>query len=88
MIWYRQSKHHRGFFSHNPDKARRLLDTGLVDMMMFSINPTYDYQSGDYAIGKVAERVRLYREYEQMGVGISVMKPFAEVRKEDVIIHL
>lgn len=69
--------HHLGFSSHNPDTARRLLDTGLVDMMMFSINPAYDYQRGDYAIGKVAERARLYRECEQMGVGISVMKPFA-----------
>lgn len=68
---------HLGFSSHNPDIARRILDTGLVDMMMFSINPAYDYQKGDYAIGEVAERAELYRECEHMGVGISVMKPFA-----------
>lgn len=47
------------------------LDTGIVDMMMFSINPAYDYQKGDYAIGEVAERAELYRECEHMGVGIS-----------------
>jgi predicted aldo/keto reductase-like oxidoreductase len=68
---------HLGFSSHNPDVARRLLDTGLMDMMMFSINPAYDYRKGRYAIGDVAERASLYRECESMGVGISVMKPFA-----------
>ena len=68
---------HLGFSSHNPDIARRILDTGLVDMMMFSINPAYDYRQGEYAIGEVAERAALYRECESMGVGISVMKPFA-----------
>ena len=61
---------HLGFSSHNPDIARRLLDTGLVDLFMFSINPAYDYQSEDeYAIGEVAERAALYRDAERMGVG-------------------
>ena len=68
---------HLGFSSHNPDIARRILDTGLIDMFMFSINPSYDYQKGEYAIGEVAERAALYRDCERMGVGISVMKPFA-----------
>lgn len=68
---------HLGFSSHNPDIARRILDTGLVDMFMFSINPAYDYRKGDYAIGEAAERAALYRDCESMGVGISVMKPFA-----------
>ena len=69
---------HLGFSSHNPDIARRILDTGLVDLFMFSINPAYDYQSEDeYAIGEVAERAALYRDAQRMGVGISVMKPFA-----------
>lgn len=68
---------HLGFSSHNPDIARQLLDTGLVDMMMFSINPAYDYRKGEYAIGEVKERAALYRECERLGVGISVMKPFA-----------
>ena len=68
---------HLGFSSHNPAIARQILDTGLVDMFMFSINPSYDYQKGEYAIGEVAERAALYRDCEKMGVGISVMKPFA-----------
>lgn len=68
---------HLGFSSHNPDIARRILDTGLVDLFMFSINPSYDYQKGEYAIGEAAERAELYRDCERMGVGISVMKPFA-----------
>ena len=68
---------HLGFSSHNPGIARQILATGLVDMFMFSINPAYDYQKGTYGIGEVAERVALYRECESMGVGISVMKPFA-----------
>ena len=68
---------HLGFSSHNPAIARQILDTGLVDLFMFSINPAYDYQKGEYAIGEVTERAALYRDCEKMGVGISVMKPFA-----------
>lgn len=69
---------HLGFSSHSPDIARRILDTGLVDMFMYSINSAYDYQKGNnYAIGETRERAKLYRDSESMGVGISVMKPFA-----------
>ena len=53
---------HLGFSSHNPTIARQILDTGLVDLFMFSINPAYDYQKGEYAIGEVAERAALYRD--------------------------
>lgn len=68
---------HLGFSSHNPGIARQLLKTDVIDLMMFSINPAYDYQKGDYAVGEVAERMALYQECERRGVGISVMKPFA-----------
>ncbi|MBD5459325.1 MAG: (4Fe-4S)-binding protein [Lachnospiraceae bacterium] len=68
---------HLGFSSHDPGIARRILETGLVDMFMFSINPAYDYQKGTYGIGEAAERAALYRDCECMGIGISVMKPFA-----------
>lgn len=67
---------HLGFSSHSPEIAKRFLDTGLVDMFMFSINPAYDYTEGKYALGSVEERMQLYRECEKEGVGISVMKPF------------
>ncbi len=68
---------HLGFSTHNPDIARRLLDTELIDLFMFSLNPAYDIQKGDYAMGDAGERAALYRESEALGVGISVMKPFA-----------
>ena len=45
-------------------------------MMMFSINPMYDYGHGSYALGSNNERYDLYRRCEKEGVGISVMKPF------------
>lgn len=69
--------HHIGFSSHTPKVANRILDTGLVDMMMFSINPAYDFEKGDdYGIGSVKERFDLFRRCAREGVGISVMKPF------------
>jgi len=68
---------HIGFSSHTPSVANRIIDTGLVDMMMFSLNPAYDFEKGDeYGIGTVSERFDLFRRCEREGVGISVMKPF------------
>lgn len=68
---------HIGFSSHTPSVANRILDTGLMDMMMFSINPAYDFEKGDdYGIGSVKERFELFRRCAREGVGISVMKPF------------
>lgn len=68
---------HIGFSSHTPSVANRIIDTGLVDMMMFSINPAYDFEKGDdYGIGTVNERFELFRRCEVEGIGISVMKPF------------
>ena len=46
-------------------------------MVMFSINPGYDFNKGDYANGTNNERMNLYRRCEKEGVGISVMKPFS-----------
>ena len=68
---------HIGFSSHTPSVANRILDTGLVDMMMFSINPAYDFEKGDeYGIGSVNERFELFKRCGREGIGISVMKPF------------
>ena len=68
--------HHIGMSTHAPKLANRVLDMQIIDMLMFSINPMYDYGQGDYAIGSALERQRLYRRCEAQGVGISVMKPF------------
>ena len=68
---------HIGFSSHTPSVANRVLDTGIIDLMMFSINPAYDLEKGDeLGIGSVSERAALFRRCESLGVGISVMKPF------------
>ncbi|WP_343209666.1 aldo/keto reductase [Anaerolentibacter hominis] len=74
---------HLGFSSHNPAIARRILETGLVDLFMFSINPAYDCQKGIYGVGETAERTALYQDCADMGVGISVMKPFGGGRLLD-----
>lgn len=66
-----------GLSSHTPSLANRVLDMGILDMLMFSINPGYDYRKGDYGIGNVEERMALYRRCEKEGVGISVMKAFS-----------
>lgn len=68
---------HIGFSSHTPGVAHKLLDTGIADMMMFSINPAYDLECGDeFGIGTTNERAELFRRCEKEGVGISCMKPF------------
>ncbi|MCM1463771.1 MAG: aldo/keto reductase [Bacteroides sp.] len=68
---------HIGFSSHTPSVAERILDSGAIDLIMFSINPAYDFEKGDeYGIGTVSERFSLFRRCEAEGVGISVMKPF------------
>lgn len=68
---------HIGISSHTPKLVEKALDTNLIDMVMFSINPGYDYHHGDYANGSSDERTNLYKRCESEGVGISVMKPFS-----------
>lgn len=68
---------HIGLSSHSPKMVNMLLDEKLPDIVMFSINPAYDYKHGDFAIGETDERAMLYRRCEAEGVGITVMKPFS-----------
>lgn len=76
---------HIGLSSHTPRLVNKVLDMGILDMVMFSINPACDY-AGDsepdyaadsFAAGSAAERMNLYRRCEAEGVGISVMKAFS-----------
>lgn len=69
--------HHIGLSSHTPKLAKEIIETGLVDQLMFSINPGYDMQYGEFANGSTSERMELYRLCEAKGIGISVMKPFS-----------
>ena len=41
-----------GLSTHAPELANKVLDMKILDMMMFSINPMYDFGQGDYALGK------------------------------------
>ena len=68
---------HIGLSSHTPGVIRQILDEVPVDMLMFSVNPAYDYGHGEFANGGVQEREEIYRRCERDGIGISVMKPFS-----------
>ncbi len=68
---------HIGLSSHTPELANMVLDMNILDILMFSINPAYDWRHGEYAVGDADERLSLYRRCEKEGVGISVMKPFS-----------
>ena len=80
-----------GASSHNPVIARKVVETGLIDLLMFSINPAYDMASPDtYVIDYMEEdkaldyeknldsgRAALYKLCEQRGTAITVMKTLA-----------
>ena len=82
--------HHIGLSSHNPDVAIAAVESGHIEVLMFSINPCYDMQPGDEDIEKLwapesyagslqnqdASRKRLYELCESRGVGIDVMKAY------------
>lgn len=76
-----------GASSHNPVVARKVLETGIVDLMMFSINPAFDMTpSGTDVLSTMDElsqqqyitidpvRAELYKYCEQQEIAITVMK--------------
>lgn len=79
-----------GMSSHNPEVAIKAVETGLIDVLLFSINPAYDLQPSDVSIYDMFEentytesrenidphRARLYELCERSGVGIDVMKVY------------
>ncbi len=67
---------HIGLSSHTPFVTNKILDLGIVDVVMFSINPLYDLGKGDYGKGNHEERHELYCRCEKEGIDIVVMKPF------------
>ena len=80
-----------GASSHNPLIARRVVETGLVDLVMLSINPAFDMVpidtnavknmdailSTNYEKNLDPDRAAFYRLCEQRGVAITVMKTLA-----------
>lgn len=77
-----------GASSHDPAMAARVVETGVVELLMYSINPAYDMLSSDINIqtvlGEKIEKERLsgmdparshlYRLCESRGVAITTMK--------------
>ncbi|MCI8453962.1 MAG: aldo/keto reductase [Lachnospiraceae bacterium] len=79
-----------GLSSHNPQVAQAAVESGFIEVLMFSINPCYDllpanenveslWDEKNYAgelVNMDPERQRLYETCQRLGVGITVMKAF------------
>jgi len=79
---------HIGFSSHNPKTAIKVINTGLPEMLLFSINPAFDMLPSDEYIldhlksgfdpklfrGIDPKRAELYKLCSQKQIGITVMK--------------
>lgn len=79
---------HIGFSSHNPVTALKVINTGIPEMMMFSINPAFDMlpseeyifdhidkgMGADLFRGLDPKRAELYQACSVKQVGITVMK--------------
>ena len=87
---------HIGMSTHNPLIAKKAVESGIVEMIMFSVNPAFDLLPGsedimayfaeeyDASLGGIApERAELYKLCEQHDVGITVMKGYAGGRLFD-----
>ena len=87
---------HIGMSTHNPVMAKKAVESGIVEMILFSVNPAFDllpptddldnyfaeeYQEGLGGIDP--SRVELYKLCEQNDVGLTVMKPYAGGRLFD-----
>lgn len=87
---------HIGMSTHNPAMAKKAVKSGIVEMLLFSVNPAFDmlpptdnidnyfadqYQNGLSGIDPA--RIELYKLCEQHDVGITVMKPYAGGRLFD-----
>ncbi len=79
-----------GLSSHNPEVALAAVDSGLIDVLMFSINPCYDLQPANEDVEQLwaeknyekplvnmdPQRQALYEACQRQGIGITVMKAF------------
>lgn len=79
-----------GLSSHNPKVALKAVESGDIDVLLFSINPCYDLQPAgedveqlwnrekykDKLVNMDPDRARLYESCARLGVGITVMKAF------------
>lgn len=65
-----------GFSSHSADICRLFIETGEIDIFMFSLNAAYDFEPSRGRLALSHERMELYQECEKRGIGITVMKPY------------
>lgn len=79
-----------GLSSHNPEVALAAVNTGKIDVLMFSVNPCYDLQPAGEDVEELwadknyekplvnmdPQRQALYETCQRLGVGITVMKAF------------
>ena len=80
-----------GLSSHNPLVSLTAVESGVIDVLMFSVNPCYDLMPASENVDDLFEeknynqadlrmdedRKRLYETCEKNGVAITVMKAFA-----------
>lgn len=81
---------HIGLSSHNPEAALEAVKSGLIEVLMFSVNPCYDLQPAGEDCGALWDeknyrqpllnidpaREELYETCQRLGVGITVMKAY------------
>lgn len=81
---------HIGLSSHNPQVALKAVESGAIEVLMFSVNPCYDllpasedveqlWNEENYAQNLTnmdPDRQKLYETCQRSGVGITVMKCF------------
>ena len=79
---------HIGLSTHNPRIAKMAVESGFIEMILFSINPAFDMRPptenlddmfGEYdnsLSGIDQERASLYSLCEEKNIGITVMKGF------------
>ncbi len=85
---------HIGLSTHSAEIARMAVEHGVVEVLLFSVNPGYDLlpskenvglgdENAPILRGMDAERADLYRLCAERGVGINVMKCFGGGRLLD-----
>ena len=88
---------HIGMSTHNPAMAKKAVESGLVEMLLFSVNPAFDmhpatddldayfdWENYRADLGGIdPQRAELYRLCERNDVGLTVMKPYAGGRLFD-----
>ena len=82
--------HHIGLSSHNPQVALKAVESGAIEVLLFSVNPCYDLLPASEDVEQLwapenyagnltnmnPDRQRLYETCQRLGIGVTVMKCF------------